>query len=140
MNRSDRLFSKAMLAAWGDSTKEENEIEKDEVAVALMARSDSESDDESLDGLDQLKNKVSGLNKTKLKQLLFTLLDECEALNSENCMLKDECTELKKDLQELEQENKILKGEKIELDMENLVLHEDLNRIKETLNLKEESS
>jgi len=90
--------------------------------------------------LDQLKNKVSGLNKTKLKQLLFTLLDECEALNSENCMLKDECTKLKKDWQELEQENKILKGEKIELDMENLVLHEDLNRIKETLNLKEESS
>ena len=54
-------------------------------------------------------------------------------------MLKDECTELKKDLQELEQANKILKGEKIELDMENLFLHEDLNRIKETLNLKEES-
>jgi len=44
-NRSGRLFSKAMLAAWGDSPEEENETEEEEVAVALMARSNSESDD-----------------------------------------------------------------------------------------------
>ena len=40
---------------------------------------------------------------------------------------------------ELEQENKILKDEKIELDMNNLVLHEDLERVKETFRLKEEN-
>ena len=64
--------------------------------MALMARIDSESDDESLDRLAQLKDKVYGLSKAKLKDLLFTLTDECDALNSENCMLKDVCAELKK--------------------------------------------
>jgi len=44
-----------MLAAWGDSTEEEEGTEEEEAAVALMARSDLESDEESLDGLDQLK-------------------------------------------------------------------------------------
>jgi len=67
-----------MLAAWGDSTEEEE-----------MARSDSDSDEESLDSLDQLKEQVCGLSKAKLNELLFTLMDECDALTSENCMLKD---------------------------------------------------
>jgi len=44
-----------MLAAWGDSTKEEEGNKEEEAAVALMARSDLESDEESLDSLDQLK-------------------------------------------------------------------------------------
>jgi len=107
-----------------------------------MARSDIELDDESLESLDQFKNKVCGLykaNKAKLKEFLFTLMDEYDALNSENCMLKDECTQLKRDIKELEQENRVLKSERIEIDIKNLVLHEDLERIKETLNLKEES-
>ena len=73
-----------------------------------MARSDTESDDEPLDSLAQLKEKVCGLSKAKLKELLFILMDECDALNSENCMLKDACTKLKKDVIELEHENKIL--------------------------------
>ena len=42
-------------------------------------------------------------------------MDECDAINSENCMLKDACSKLKKDIRELEHENKILKSEKIEL-------------------------
>jgi len=121
-----------MLTAWGDSTEEE------EVVVALMARSDTESDDEPLNSLAQLKDKVYGLSKAKLKELLFTLMDECDSLNSENCMLKDVCAELKKDTRELEHENKILKSE-TELDLKNLVLHGDLDKIKETLSLKEEA-
>ena len=56
-----------MLATWGDSTKEEEGTEEEEAAVALMARSKSDSYDESLEDLDPLKNKVCGLNKTKLK-------------------------------------------------------------------------
>jgi len=36
-----------MLAAWGDSTEEKEEIKEEEAAVALMARSDA--DDEPLD-------------------------------------------------------------------------------------------
>ena len=66
-------------------------------------------------------------------------MDECDALNSENSMLTDECDELKRDVKELEQENKILKSKKIDLDINNLVLHGDLERIKETLKLKEDS-
>ena len=115
-----------MLVAWGHSTEEEG-TEEEEAVVGLMARSDSESYDEPLDSLAQLKERVCGLSKAKLKELLFTLMDECDVLTSENCMLK-----------ELEHENKILKSEKIELDMKNLVLHDDLNNFKETLRLKEE--
>jgi len=89
--------------------------------------------------LAQFKDKVCGLSKAKLKELLFTLIDECNALNSENCMLKDVCAELKKDIKELEHENKILKSEKFEFDMKNLVLHEDLDKIKGTLSLKEDA-
>ena len=70
-----------MLAAWGDSIEEEEGTDEEEAAVALMARSDSESDDEPLDSLAQLTDKVCGLSKAKLKEL-FTLMDECNALNS----------------------------------------------------------
>ena len=66
-------------------------------------------------------------------------MDECDAINSENCMLKDACSEPKNDIRRLEHENKILKSEKIETDMTNLVLREDLNKFKETLSLKEEA-
>ena len=67
-----------MLAAWGDSTDEEEGPEEEEEAVALMARSETDSDEES-SSLIRLKNKVCGLNKTKLKEFLFTLMDECDA-------------------------------------------------------------
>jgi len=128
-----------MLAAWGDSTDEDEESEEEEEVVALMARSMTDSDEESSDNLIRLKNKLSGLNKTKLKEFLFTLMDECDALHSENCELKDACDELKRDIRELKHENKILKDEKIELDMKNLILHEDLERAKETFRLEEET-
>jgi len=63
--------------------------------------------------LAQLKDKVCGLNKVKLEELSFTLMDECDAINSENYMLKDACSELKRDVRELEHENKILKVKKL---------------------------
>jgi len=43
-----------------------------------------------------------------------------------------------KTYKELKHENQLLKSEKIYLDMKNLVLHDDLNKFKETLSLKEE--
>ena len=61
-----------------------------------MARSESESDEESGDSLIELKNKVSKLNKQKLKEYLLILMDECDALHTENCDLNKECDELKK--------------------------------------------
>jgi len=128
-----------MLAAWGDSTEEDEGIEEEDAAIALMAKSDSDSDDEPLDSLAQLKDKLRGLSKAKLEELLFTLMDECDAINSENCMLNHACSELKKDIRELEHENQILKSEKAKIDMSNLVLHEDLKKFKETLSLKEEA-
>ena len=72
-----------MLAAWGDSTEQEEGSEKEEEeAIALMARSETDSDEESIKSLDWLKKKVFGLNKAKLKEFLFTLMDECDALHS----------------------------------------------------------
>ena len=86
----------------------------------------------------QLKAKVLGLSKAKLEDLLFTLMDDFDSLNSEYCMLKDVCAELRKDIQDLEHENKILKSENIEHDMSTLVLQENYDKLKETLGLKEE--
>ena len=88
-NSFGRHFSRAMFAAWGDSTEEDEGTEEEDAAIALMAKSDSDSDDEPLDSLAQLKDKLRGLSKAKLEELLFTLMDECDAINSENCMLKD---------------------------------------------------
>jgi len=127
-----------MLAAWVDSSDEEEGSEGEE-PVALMARRETDSDEESSDSLIRPKNKVSGLNKTKLKEFLFTLMDECDALHSENYELRDACDELKRDTRELEYENKILEDEKIELHMNNLVLHEDLKRVKQNFRLREGS-
>ena len=137
-NSSARRFSRAMPVAWGDSTKEDEGTEEEDAVVALMARSDSDSDDEPLDSLAQLKDKECGLNKAKLEELLFTLMDECDAINFENCMLKDACSELKRDIRRLEHTNEVLKSEKLEIDKKTLVLHEDLNKLKETLSMKEE--
>ena len=78
-----------MLAAWGDSIGEEEGSKEEEEVVALMARSETDIDEESSNSLIRLKNKVSCLNKTKLKEFLFTLMDECDALHSENCDLRD---------------------------------------------------
>jgi len=91
-----------MIAAWGDSTDDEEGYDEEEEAVALMARSETDSNEESSDSLIRLKNKVSGLNKNKLKEFLFTLMDECDALHSENCDLRDECDEVKREVRELE--------------------------------------
>jgi len=84
-----------MLAVWEDSIEEEDETEEEEAVVALMAKSDSESHEEPLDILALLKEKVSGLSKTNLTKLFFTIMDEYESVNTENSMLKDVCSDLK---------------------------------------------
>ena len=50
-----------MLAAWEDSTEEGEGTKEEDAAIALMARSDSNSDDEPLDSLAQLQDKGRGL-------------------------------------------------------------------------------
>ena len=126
-----------MLAAWGDTTEDDEASEEEEAVVALMARSESDSDDEQVDSLCQLKGKVRGLNKAKLEELLFTLMDECDAINAENCMLKDVCSDLEGDVRKLEHANEILKSERLKVDEETLVLYEDLDKLKETLSIRE---
>jgi len=70
-NSTGKRFTRAMLSAWGDSTdEEEGSEEEEEGAAALMARSETDSDEVSSDSLIRLKNKVSGLNKHKLKEFL----------------------------------------------------------------------
>jgi len=111
-----------MLAAWGDSTKEDEGTKEEDAAVALMAWSESDSKDEPLKSLTQLKEKVSGLSETNLTKLLFTLMDEYESVNTENSMLKDVCSAFKKDIRKLEHANEVLKSEKHEVNEKNLVL------------------
>jgi len=110
---------------------------EEEAAVALMGRSESDSDNEPVDSLSQLKKKVYGLNKAKLEVLLFNLKDECDAINAKNCMLKDVCYDFKKVVRKLEHTNEILKCERVKVDEKNLTLCEDLNKLKETLSMIE---
>ena len=56
-----------MLASWGDSIEDDEGTEERDAALALMARSESDSDDEHLNSLAQLKDKVRGLNKAQLR-------------------------------------------------------------------------
>ena len=74
-NSSAKRFSKVMLAAWGDTTADNEASEEEEAVVALMAWSESDSDDALVKSLAQLKEKVSGLSKTILTKLLFTLME-----------------------------------------------------------------
>ena len=74
------------MAAWGDTSEEDEASEEEEAVVALMAKSESESDVEPVESLSQLKRKVRGLSKAKIEELWFTLIDECDAINIENCM------------------------------------------------------
>ena len=77
-----------------------------------MAKSDSDTDSESDKNMSQIKERVSGFNKRKILKILFSLMDECEAISTKNCMLKDTCSKLKRDVRmfektilELEQTN-----------------------------------
>jgi len=105
--------------------------------VALTARSESDSNNEPVDSLSQLKETVRGLNKAKLEELLLTLMDECDTINAKNCMLKDVCSDLKKDVRKLEHANEILKCEGLKVDEKTLALCEDLDMPKETLSMSE---
>ena len=103
------------MAAWGEISEEEDSSQDEAAVLALMARSESEADSESDESMSQFKEKVRGFNEAKILKLLFSLMDECEAISTKNCMLKDTCSKLKRDLrmlektmQELEQANEIL--------------------------------
>ena len=114
-----------MMAAWGETLEEKEGSQQEEAAVALMARSESESDFDPVESLSQLKDKVHDLSKAKIEELLLTLMDECDAINVEHYMLKDVCSKLNKDVRMLEHANEVLKCERLKVEEKTLVLCED---------------
>jgi len=105
-----------VLAAFGNTTEDNEASEEEEVVVALMASSELDSDDEQVHSLAQLKEKVCGPNKVKLEELLFTFMDECDAINAKYCKLKEVCSNLKRDVRKLEHANEILESERLKVD------------------------
>ena len=55
-----------MMAAWGQTSEEDEESQEEEVVEALMARSESKLDLESVESFSQLTDTVRGLSKVKL--------------------------------------------------------------------------
>ena len=132
------------MAAWGETLKEEEDSQQEKVVEALMARSKSESNLESIESLSQLKDTVHGLSIAKVVKLLFAIMNECKTVTVENCMLKDVCSEFKKDVRMLEQNklelehvNKVLKCEKLKEEEEGLALCKDLDALKDLINTRE---
>ena len=79
-----------------------------------MARSETKSDLESVESLSQLKDTVHGLIKTKVVKVLFAIVNECETITAENCMLKDVYVRmLERNKLKLEHVNEVLKCEKL---------------------------
>jgi len=134
-------FTKAMVAAWGESSEEEDSSQDEAEVLAIMAKSDSDTDSESDETMSQIKEKVSGFNKRKILKILFSIMDEYEAMNTKNCMLKDTCSKLKRDVRmlektilELEQANEVLTAKR---DEETFTLRKNLdqmNKREEVLN------
>ena len=72
-------------------------------------------------------------------------MEECEIVNSENCMLKTTCSGLEKDVKRLERKkqelghmNEVLTCEKLKSDEKVLVLCKQLDTLKELMNKREE--
>jgi len=51
LTNAEKWFTKAMMAAWGDTLEEGEESQDREEAVALMARRESDSDSDSIESL-----------------------------------------------------------------------------------------
>ena len=91
---------KAMVAAWGE-TSEDEEQEKDP-SVALMANSGSGSDGDQVENVSQLKDQVRKFSKAKLEKFVLFVLENFEQLQSENDMVNENCIELKRTIRKHE--------------------------------------
>ena len=132
------------MAAWGDTSEKDESSKEQEAIAAPMAKSELDSDFESFKSLSQVKDKVRGLSKAKIEELLLTLMDECDAINAKNYMVKDVCTELKKDVRLLEKNKHKLKhlewdayNWKLEIEEKILTLCQELDQLKDFMNIKE---
>jgi len=61
-----------MMAAWGDTSEKDESSKEQEAIAAPMAKSELDSDFESFKSLSQVKDKVRGLSKAKIEELLLT--------------------------------------------------------------------
>ena len=72
------------MAAWGETSEEEEDSQEEEIVEALITRSESKSDLESIESLSQLKDKVRGLSTAKVVKLLFSVMNECETIQQKH--------------------------------------------------------
>jgi len=110
-----------------------------------MTRTDSDSNSDLIESLPQLKEEVCNLSKRKLEKLVFTLMEECEIVNSKNCMFKNTWLGLEKDVKRLERKkqklrhmNEVLTCEKLKSEEKVLVSCNELETLKELMNKREE--
>ncbi|XP_070023452.1 uncharacterized protein [Nicotiana sylvestris] len=118
--KKNKGSTKAMVAAWGESSAEDSEGE-DGDEQALMAI--GESDEESEVSIIHFKDEIKLLSKKRLSELLLDFIDESDDLNNKKEQLSKECVILKakcKNLElrasESESKNAELKNQVRELD------------------------
>ncbi|XP_070022185.1 uncharacterized protein [Nicotiana sylvestris] len=109
--KKNKGATKAMVAAWGESSDEESEDEdRDEQALMAIGESDDEqalmaigeSDDEQEVSVFHLKDKINFLSKERLFEFLIDFIDESEVINNEKEQLSKECVILKAQCNNLE--------------------------------------
>ncbi|XP_070026094.1 uncharacterized protein [Nicotiana sylvestris] len=129
--------TKAMVAAWGETSDEylEDEAQEEQALMAI-----GESDDEQEVSILHLKNKITFLSKEKLAELLLDFIDESEIINNKKEVLSRECVILKAKCKSLESRanesdntNAKLKNQVLELDNK-----ENLGKMKDELYKKDE--
>ncbi|XP_070050922.1 uncharacterized protein [Nicotiana tomentosiformis] len=75
--KKNKGSTKAMVAAWGESSDEESDDEDgDEQALMAIGESDGESHEQSEISIIHLKDKIKFLSKEKLSELLLDFIDE----------------------------------------------------------------
>ncbi|XP_070039137.1 uncharacterized protein [Nicotiana tomentosiformis] len=92
---NNKRSTKAMVAAWGESSDNDDGEEQ-----ALMAI--GESDEEIEVSVIHLKDKIKLLSKERLYEILLELIDESEDVNNEKEQLSKECMILKVKCKNLE--------------------------------------
>ncbi|MCD7447483.1 hypothetical protein HAX54_030349 [Datura stramonium] len=127
---ASKAFKKAMKATWGETSDEESEGEDGESNLALMAKSDTDSDSESSEvSLSGLKTQVLNLSKRKVTKLLLSLIDERQQMSVEK-------VETLKNFSSLKSEYKFLKREKIELENVVKALNAEISKLEETVSVQ----
>jgi len=134
-----KKFVKEKMAAWGESSDDEEESNKGEEELALMAHSEDESHTEEEDGesLADLKDQVCHFNHKKLKKFMFLMFDEFEQVVSKNKVLKSEISELDSKIKIAMTNESLLKSDLDTINDEKRVFEENLScKINELENVK----